>query len=305
MLIPMTYRKNGLQKSSKGTIIRTQAEKQYAQEIETAYSVKLPVGDFKIVDAEIPQAIHEIVTSVVGNANAEHLSDDTDLFSYGADSVACIQIRHALSRLVPGATALPVSVVEDSGTIGRLSNFILRLRSGEDVEKQDDQVQLMSDLVKQYSIGHPEPCLLPSSRTPNKPPPQAGLRILLTGATGSLGSHVLHQILCDARVGHIFLLVRGTSTYASRERVIKALYSRGLEVPPNFESKTTILPGKLSESNLGLATSDYEHLAGNIDLVLHLAWSVNFLISLRTIAGTHLSGLQNLLNLALGQNNHP
>ena len=70
--------------------------------IKYAYSLRLPVEDFKILDAEIPQAIHEIVTSVVGNANAELLTDDTDLFSYGADSVACIQIRHALTRLVPG-----------------------------------------------------------------------------------------------------------------------------------------------------------------------------------------------------------
>lgn len=130
---------------------------------------------------------------------------------------------------------------------------------------------------------------------------QVGLKGLLTGATGSLGSHVLHQMLCDARVRHIFLLVRGTSTDGSRERVIKALHNRGLDIPPNFDSKTAIRSGKLSEPNLGLVASNYERFAGNVDLVLHLAWSVNFLISLRTIAGAHLSGLHNLLDLALQQ----
>lgn len=147
MLIPVTYRKNGLQKSTKGTMIRTQAEKHYAQEIEAADNVKLLFDGWKMVDAEIPQAVHEIVASVVGNVNTEHLSDHTDLFSFGVDSVASIQIRHSLSRLAQGATALPVSIVEDSGTIARLSNTILRLRSGEDAE-QVDQIQLMSNMLK-------------------------------------------------------------------------------------------------------------------------------------------------------------
>lgn len=302
MLVPMDYRGIALQKSGKGTTIRNQAESQYAKEIDAAYNTKMPNGDSKIPDGEISQKIREIVLSVVGSGNVDKLSADTDLFSYGADSVACMQIRQGLSRLLPEATALPVSVVEDCGMISRLTDFIIRLRSGDQLEEQDDQIKLMSDLLEEFSVRKVGPCSLPlMPSTTQRRPPQSGLNVLLTGPTGSLGSHLLHQLLCDARVGHIFLLVRGESTDASLGRVTKALTSRELDIPANLRSKTTILSCKLSESNLGLSATDYEHLANEVDLIFHLAWSVNFLISLRTIAGTHLSGLQNLLNLALGR----
>ncbi|KAK5056826.1 hypothetical protein LTR84_012358 [Exophiala bonariae] len=302
MLIPMKYEEKPLQKSSKGTTIRTQAEKKYSEQINAAYNGEPSACNSDIADAEIPQAIREIVLSVVGSGDTTHLSYDTDLFSYGADSVACMQIRQRLSRLIPGAAALPVSVVEDCGTIDRLSTFIIRLRSGAELEEQDDQIKLMSDLVDKYRVEDPEPCSAPSSPSVTQRPP--GLRVLLTGPTGSLGSHLLHQLLNDARVGHIYLLVRGASTDASLGRVTKALTSRGLDIPSNLSCKTTILPCKLSEPNLGLSCSDYETLSNEVDIIFHLAWSVNFLISLRTIANTQLSGLRNLLNLALARPPH-
>lgn len=302
MLVPMEFEEKPLQKSSKGTIIRGQAEKKYSKDIAAAYEGKSSAGDADITDAEIPKKIRETVLSVVGSGDATRLSHDTDLFSYGVDSVACMQIRQALSRLIPGATALPVSVVEDCGTIARLTNFILRLRTGEQIEEQDDHIQLMSDLLDEYRVGELEPFLdvSPPSVTQRSP----GLQILLTGPTGSLGSHLFHQLLNDARVGHIYLLVRGTSAEACLGRVTKALTRRGLGIPSNLSSKTTILSCKLSESHLGLSSSDYENLANEVDIIYHLAWSVNFLISLRTIATTHLSGLRNLLDLALARPSH-
>lgn len=301
----MPYQGQALPKSSKGATMRTQAETWYAKGIEVAYNAKVPPGELNITDAEVPQAIREIVTSVVGNGNVNDLLDDTDLFSYGADSMACIQIRQGLSRLVPGARASPATVVEDSGPIARLADFIIRLRSREDVEEKYDQVHLMSGMVKEYSVKSSKHGLISSSQPPNNHQPQAGLTVLLTGPTGSLGSHVFHQLLQDTRAEYIYLLVRGAGTHAARGRVTKALSTRGLNIPSNFDSKTTVLPCKLSSPKLGLGAPQYEHLANNIDLILHLAWSANFLIPLRSIGGTHLSGLQNLLNLALASYNKP
>ena len=280
-------------------MIRSQAEKQYVKEIESAYDSEVSADGLHITDAEVPQAICDIVTSIVGSGSENDLSDDTDLFSYGADSVACIQIRLGLARLVSGATALPPSVVEDSGTIARLADFIIRLRSGQDVKEHDNQLQLMSDLVKEYSVQPRAKDLNSFTLTPNSDRPQVRLKVLLTGPTGSLGSHLLHQLLQDPRVEHIYLLVRGAITHAAHERVTKTLSSRGLTIPSNFDTKTTTLSCKLSSPSLGPEVFPYEELANNIDLIIHLAWSVNFLILLRSIAGTHLAGLQNLLRLAL------
>jgi thioester reductase-like protein len=206
-----------------------------------------------------------------------------------------MQIRHALSHLVPDAKALQMTVVEDAGTLHRLSKIILGLRSGRAPEEQDDQHQLMLELAKEYS--QLETVSSPSSDV-TKPRTNTGITVLLTGPTGSLGSHILHQLLSDQRVLHIYLLVRGASLHAARGRVLKALSTRQLSLPSDFDTKTTILQCNLSSGHLGLSDTDYKSLTNHVDVIMHLAWSVNFLLPLRSYINTHLAGLRNLLQLA-------
>jgi thioester reductase-like protein/aryl carrier-like protein len=324
MLIPMPPAEHSLEKSSKGTILRGKAEERYAENIAKAYENVLPNGGpQQVSDEQVSIAIRSIILNVVGERTTEQdqgtLSDDTDLFAYGIDSVGCIQIRHALSHLIPNGSGLPLTVVEDQGTISRLSDLILRMRSGQMIDRieleheQADQQQLMLNLAKEYSsfnnilppsatrASTTDNLVTPESPSPASKSPQAGLRILLTGPTGSLGSHILHQLLFNPRVSHIHLLVRGARAHASCERVLKALSSRLLPISADsdFDAKTTLWQCKLSDAHLGLSDTEYTHLRSNIDVIIHLAWSVNFLLPLRSFAATHLSGLRNLIDLAL------
>lgn len=313
MLIPVPHTDRPLEKSSKGTILRRTAEDRYADMITKAYQNILPDLTSEVPDADIQSKIRQIVSTVVGKRGKSDqedlLDDETDLFAYGVDSVGGIQIRHALSQLIPLGSALPLTVVEDQGTISRLTSMVLRIRSGEScpngtTHDQDaaDQHRLMLDLVQQYSIfNDPHPVVRPQvTATQEKQAPSPGLRIILTGPTGSLGSHILHDLLSNPSISHIHLLVRGSTQHASRERVLKALTSRLLPVvPENFASKTTIYQCKLSDPDLGLSAAEYSHLSCTVDVIVHLAWSVNFLLPLRTFAAAHLSGLRNLIDLAL------
>jgi thioester reductase-like protein/aryl carrier-like protein len=324
MLIPMPHAEHSLEKSSKGTVLRGKAEERYVENIAKAYDNVLPDGaPQQVLDEQVPIAIRKIILNVVGGRTTEQdqetLTDDTELFAYGIDSVGCIQIRHALSHLIPKGSGLPLTVVEDQGTISRLSNLILHMRSGQTIngieheQEQADQQQLMLDLAKEYSTFNnnlpptatrastTDGLITPESPSPASKSPHAGLRILLTGPTGSLGSHILHQLLSNPRVSHIYLLVRGASAHASRERVLKALSSRLLPISADsdFDAKTTIWQCKISDAHLGLSDQNYTHLRSNIDVIIHLAWSVNFLLPLRSFAATHLSGLRNLIDLAL------
>ncbi|KIV92355.1 hypothetical protein PV10_06802 [Exophiala mesophila] len=308
MLVPMMPVVEGLAKSSKGTILRKIVEQEYAGIIEATYAnLQLPNCSTNIPDSEVSDALREIILSVAGGDHLEddHLSDETDLFTFGVDSVGCIQIRNAVARMIPNSSfaSLPLTLVEDAGTISHLRDTILRLRSGESVQNDsNDQHQLMLDLVQKYRVSqvaeetHNRGSEEQRSRIPNN---HGGIHVLLTGATGSLGSHILDQLLSDPQVSHISLLVRNNSEHAPRERVFEALTSRKLNIPSNLDTKTTILSCRLSDQDLGLSKHEYHVLADSVDVIMHLAWSVNFLISLKSIAGTHLAGLQNILNFAL------
>lgn len=322
MLIPMPHLKVKLEKSSKGTILRNEAEQRFAAKIVAAYGSTLSNGvqTTDIPDAGIPKAIREIVLKVLeqgktqgGNAAEEDLLDGTDLFSYGVDSVACIQIRRGLLNMTPEGSSLPMTVVQDAGTISRLSEVVLRMRScnGCDVSEtatrdgDGQQHQLMLDLVHEYSkfaTSKAFPPLAETSTSSSSTSPRrndTGTHVLLTGPTGSLGAHLLSQLLCTDSISKIHLLIRGATPTACRERVVKAMSSRTLTIPASFETKVQIHSCKLSEPNLGLSVETYNHLAETVDTIVHLAWSVNFLWPLRSFASTHLAGLRNLLNFAL------
>jgi thioester reductase-like protein len=318
MLIPMPHLDRPLEKSSKGTILRRAVEERFASDIQAAYEAALPGGNMsaQVPDSDIEDAIYDLVVKMTGENSAreqdgEALTVDTDLFSYGVDSVASIRIRHALSRLVPGAPTLPLSIVQDAGTISRLSKLVLQLRAGElpnhsrllDRSEADNQ-QLMLDLVREYSVfkdKHSGAQISVSASTQQTQPAGDGLHVLLTGPTGSLGANILHQLLNNPSIAKIHLLVRGATATASRERVLKALTRRQLLVPAYFDTKVQIYRCKLSDPDLGLCHDDYTTLSESVDVILHLAWSVNFLLPLRSFAQTHLASLQNLINFALSQ----
>jgi thioester reductase-like protein len=326
MLVPMPRLEYGLEKSSKGTILRRKAEERFSKEINAAYENVSPEGQpscsTDVPDADVSTTILNIVMKVAGEARREdnkavELADQTDLFSYGIDSVAAIQIRQALFGLIPRTSTLPLTIVQDSGTISRLVDLVLRLRSGGQanclkIREQDEREQtcLMLDLAKEYSVfNDPHPRLVCSTCSSPGPPPSLqdaiGTQVLLTGPTGSLGAHILWHLVSSKRISRIHLLVRGASESLRRERVLNALSSRCLPVPRDFDTKVQIYNCKLSDPHLGLSHAEYTALSESVDVIVHLAWSVNFLQPLRSFALTHLAGLKNLIDFALSSPPRP
>ena len=303
MLVPMCHSKDALPKSSKGTIMRRNAEERYAKEIEGAYTTDVQCFYEEVPNSQVQSTILEIVNSTMGlnSQSPNRVTDDTDLFESGVDSVASIRIRQAISGLlqVPQRSSLPLTVVEDAGTVARLASHVIAVRQGRRLEQNENVQDVMQDLAKKYSVFDKSGSgleFLHSSLEDDIP--GSGINVLLTGPTGSLGSHLLYKLLQNPEISHIYLLVRGASPHAAKERVIKSLTSRFLPVPPDFESRVTILPCRLSSPDLGLTLDQYQSLADRIDVVAHLAWTVNFLVPLSTFA-SHLSSLQNLVNFAL------
>ncbi|KAK4611750.1 Adenylate-forming reductase Nps10 [Fulvia fulva] len=302
MLIPLPHSSSAVEKSSKGTILRNKAEERFAEIIEGAYE-NVSVSEEDVPDEKVASTIQDIVKTIVspGLGSKKELGPETDLFAYGVDSVACVQIRHAVSKLFPeDSRSLPLTVVQDSGTIQRLTDLVLRIRHGDtaQTDSEDDQTKLMKDLVNQYSHidGSIDISQLP--RTPPRSPGNKGLTVVLTGPTGSLGSHVLNQLLASSVVAHIHLLLRGATEHAARERVRRAMSSRKLEVPADIDSKTSVHTCTLSEPQLGLSKEAYARLARDVDVIYHLAWAVDFTLSLRGFK-QHFAGLQALLDLSL------
>ncbi|KAL8814210.1 MAG: hypothetical protein Q9223_006548, partial [Gallowayella weberi] len=333
MLIVMDSQAPGLEKSSKGTILRAQAEKTYEKEIRSAYeqseiqasTTEKPESP-KVPEHEIPTTVLETIKTVLGTNDS--IPEEADLFCYGVDSVACMAIRAKLqSRILDSkAPALPLNVVYDCGNIKRLSRYLLDLRTGRQTNSEDE-IQLMKDLVTQYGkvVEEVEALKKPNGIVEEKPieqnreTEQPREHVLLTGATGALGAHILHLLRSSPTVSHITCLVRAASPFAAHERVSKSLLARGKPgLPPRSGSnpgssqdkacfptpEIRCIPTTLSHPHLALDPSTYTHLAHTTTLIIHAAWAVNFTARLRSFEKDHIAGLAHLLNLAHASPNH-
>jgi thioester reductase-like protein len=299
MLIPLPHQDQPLEKSSKGTIIRRAAESRFEDVINKAYGSQDSDSSPEVSDEDLSQHLVGLIQSMTGQT--AELNEDMDLFSYGVDSIACMQLRTRLRRLIPNFEGqLPMSVVEDCGTIRRLRDYVLRKRHGQSDSDGEDEEKLMLDLVKQY--GSFAAARQPTATNGSYEGKEGGEVVVLTGATGALGAHVLDLLQKTSNVEAVYCLVRGADEHAARERVSKALEQRGLVSLLSSESsngKIKVIPSQLSGKRLGLDDELYEYLAEKATSIIHVAWTVNFRLKLRSFEKDNIAGVRNLLDLAL------
>lgn len=308
MLTVMPNNAPGLEKSSKGTIMRGQAEKKYSLDIARAYNSGpdtskngvLSSSQDEVPDDEVPTIVLQVIQRVLDTSSL--IPEEGDLFSLGVDSVHCIQIRALLQhRILPASAAqLPLNVIYDCGTIKRLSKYLISIRKGQKVETEDE-TQLMRDLVQEYSSFTDESrnSLVPAPSSSNNTTTSSGQVVILTGATGALGAHILSLLRSSSQVSEIHCLIRAVSLTAANERISKSLLARNkLPLDPT-SSKITCHPCKLSDPALGLPPSTYKDLSTQTTLVIHAAWAVNFSMRLSSFVKDHIAGLHNLINFAL------
>ncbi|KAL5406374.1 hypothetical protein PMIN04_012073 [Paraphaeosphaeria minitans] len=301
MLIPVEHQEKPLEKSSKGTILRKVAEARFKELIEAAYKMDNGLKSDNVDDKDLPQYLAKLVQSMI--QSPEPPEKDADLFSYGVDSIACMRLRSQLRQLTPNYNQkLPLSIVEDCGTIRDLTSYILRKRHGETDANTEDENQEMLDLVKELGdFGNHEPSSQ-EQRNRIKGKTNTGEVVVLTGATGALGAHILNLLRSSHSVSVIYCLVRGAGFTAAQERVSKALAQRdlpdlSLQYGPN--NKIKIVQAELGESQLGMSDDIYNYLAAEATLILHIAWTVNFRLRLRSFAKGNLAGVRHLIDLAL------
>jgi nucleoside-diphosphate-sugar epimerase len=91
--------------------------------------------------------------------------------------------------------------------------------------------------------------------------------VLITGATGFLGSHLAHEFL--KRGYRTILLVRGSQDGNGSERIARlmAWFGRGSAERPHPE----IFEGSIENSRLGLNERDYSYLTDQVDEIVHAA----------------------------------
>ncbi|KAI1281678.1 hypothetical protein F5Y07DRAFT_411736 [Xylaria sp. FL0933] len=294
-IIRMNEGAEPLPKSSKGTILRRQAESRYVDTINQVYARPvLAPKKHNISDDELVQYISEVFNEILGRP----VGPAKDIYSQGVDSISCIRIlKQIQATLFPSKLeSLPPNLLYNDGTIIALANTLKRIRQGSSFSGHDEeeQLELMRRLVEKYSTID-----ISESKTPKR----RGTVVVLTGATGGLGAHVLNELIDDFRVTKVYCLLRGQSLLAAKERVSKALIKRKLRTGKELEDqgaahhKVLCIVCDFGAANLGLSDEDRSCITAEATHIIHSAWNVNFNVGLKSFE-SQLASTRDLIELA-------
>lgn len=122
--------------------------------------------------------------------------------------------------------------------------------------------------------------------------------VVLTGASGSLGAHILAHLTVSPDVRKVVCLTRAKTHEESLARVQESLKLRKLALSKDQEAKVLSYASNANDDLLGLSRSEYDALVQEATIIIHNAWPVNFNLSLGSYA-PHIQGTVNLMNLGL------
>lgn len=120
--------------------------------------------------------------------------------------------------------------------------------------------------------------------------------VLLTGATGFVGSFLLHELLSSTS-REVHCLVRADSVKEGRERLWAAAQAYDLDTR-KFESRIRVVPGDLTEHRFGLDQEVYSELRARVGEVFHNAGSVKWTASYQQLAPHNVDGTAEVLRFA-------
>jgi nucleoside-diphosphate-sugar epimerase/SAM-dependent methyltransferase len=130
----------------------------------------------------------------------------------------------------------------------------------------------------------------------NSRAPHLGAVVLVTGATGSLGSHIVQKLADNGTVAQVVCVNRRSSIPVNK-RQQEAFLTRGITLTPGARAKLRVLETDTSKPQLGLPPHEYAWLVQHVTHLVHNAWPMS---GTRPVAGfePQLQAMRNLLDLA-------
>ena len=159
-----------------------------------------------------------------------------------------------------------------------------------------DRQVVIDGFIKKYTAGFRSPgsTLTLSTQTGMSASQNHG--VLVTGATGSLGSHLVAETSRMSDVREVFCINRVT-TSDPRTRQSEAFSMRGIELDLNAQSKLQVLATDLSKPLLGLSATEYKQLTRSVTHIIHSAWPMSITRTTKAYEQQY-QVMRNLIDLA-------
>ncbi|QAY65099.1 non-ribosomal peptide synthetase [Paenibacillus protaetiae] len=223
------------------------------------------------------QAIAEVWKEVL---KLSEISRSANFFDLGGDSLAVIEV---LSHLKLDYFQLRISDLYRYQTIKDLAAYAGALADREEEEETD--IADYYDLTEMPKL--PEVRLAGSDGL--------GRDVLITGATGYLGSHLAYELL-TATQAHVHLLVRAKNGCAGKRRLIETFdHYFGQGVYERYASRIHVVEGELTMPDLGV--DNLAEVAAGLSSIIHAGADVRHFGNTDHFQAVNVEGTKALLQL--------
>ncbi|MFE1797928.1 amino acid adenylation domain-containing protein [Streptomyces sp. NPDC059517] len=221
------------------------------------------------------------------------LAAQDDVFDLGAQSLQAIQVANRLGTELH--REVKVAWLFQHPTPAGLAGFLERqARARQPSVAAGLPAGLLTDTVLDPDI---RPRTGDGSRAGHAPD-----RILLTGATGFVGVHLLAELLTGTRtdVGdpEVVCTVRARTPAEATARVQEALKAHRIHLPDQALRRITAIPSDLSRPRLGLDARHFAELGRTCRAIVHNAATVSILREYATLRAANTESTRDLLRMA-------
>ncbi|KAM0160188.1 hypothetical protein ACHAPG_003108 [Botrytis cinerea] len=253
-------------RAAKGTFTRAPSISQYTEEIEKLYNN----ADLLSNDDDYP------------NGDTAHYYTPT-----GPDATIISSDRRSFQR-----PDFAISTIYQNPTVSQSRTAILTPNKNE-----QDELEIMEALLTTYREQ------IKTIPVPKKPVEYTSqvlkpINVLLTGSTGTIGSYLLQALLNRDGIANVFCLNCGEDGGKAKQHKI---FTASGFATTKLNNRVTFIKADLESPSLGMDEHAYKSLSGEIDLIIHAAWPVNFNLALSAFR-SQFAGIINLLTLAASTN---
>jgi thioester reductase-like protein len=223
----------------------------------------------------------------------DHVSGDDDFFALGGNSLLAAEMlartRASFGIFAGSVRPLTRCLLRDP-TLRGFAAAVEDARAGR-LSADGDQPEI--DFASEARLG----LRIRRDGAPSRPRPdwRSPREILLTGATGFLGAHLLSELLATTNA-RVWCLVRARDEGDALRRVADA--AAQYELPAPADGRVMPLPGDLAEPGLGLSDAQFRDLARDIDVIYHAGALVNFIYPYQELRAANVAGTREIVRLA-------
>ncbi|UPX12197.1 uncharacterized protein EKO05_0002760 [Ascochyta rabiei] len=289
--VAIAKREKPFVRAAKGSIIRLQTVASFKDEIEAVYADEGYASDSNQdfdEDIGMTSKIHDVFVRSLSSFQ-EETGNDIDIFTLGVDSLDVLALTNALNKVVRGANAT-ASTIYSNPTVKQLSEALYQsvTKSNGQPAASITRVEKLGAMVRKYTKD-----MVRQRGTMKTPKNPSKHTIVLTGSTGSLGSHILEQLLKNPDVEKVYCMNRSDNAEVRQKDSFKRYHNQSVAF-----SKAEFLKTDFGSGNFGLSDIMYSHLRSTVTVFIHSAWSVDFNLSLESYEATHVAGTRRAIDFA-------